>query len=284
MPGNATSPLAKRGHRGVGRLGYSLIACCFALTASPAFALVTISDPGTFVVDRANIIDAATEQKLEGWLRELEQKTTAQVKILTVPTLDGEPAFNFAQRHAELWRLGKKGKDNGTLIVIAPKDREYRIHVGYGLEPVLPDSWVGTLGRTVIVPAFKQGDFSGGVYNAAVHIANKIAEDANVTLTGMPQMRLPGVKPSGGLLAGLLPLLVLGLIIWSMTRRRRYSRGWGGLGRGIFWGSMLGGRGGWGGGSSSGWGGGFGGGSGGGFGGSFGGGGGFGGGGAGGKW
>jgi uncharacterized protein len=102
---------------------------------------VTVRDPGTFVV----------EQRLEGWLRELEQKTTAQVKVLTVDSLDGEDVFAFAQRHAELWKLGRKGKDNGVLLVVVPKKAgqqgEIRIHTGYGEEGTVPDSWCGSLAR-----------------------------------------------------------------------------------------------------------------------------------------
>ena len=113
--------------------------------ASSASAEVTVRDPGTFVVDVAHVMDDMAERKLEGYLRELEQKTGTQVKVLTVPTTDGEDFFGFVQRHAELWKLGRKGLDNGVLVGMALQEREVRIHVGYGLEAVLPDSWCGTV-------------------------------------------------------------------------------------------------------------------------------------------
>ncbi len=253
----------------------------------PALGAVTIQDPGTYVVDRAKIIDDGVERQMEGWLRELEQKTTAQVKVLTVPTTDGEDFFTFVQRHAVLWKLGRADRDNGVLIGVAMKEREDRIHVGYGLEGVLPDSWCGSLRRQDIVPNFKQGRFSDGLYQAVVAVANKIADDANVSLTGIPDFRhrQGRVAPRGVKCgAGLVPIIVLILVVSAMSRRRRHYGRWGGggLARGLFWGSVInsmmssgrrsGGRG---------FGGGFGGG---GFGGSFGGGGGFGGGGAGGRW
>jgi len=269
------------------------IACTIAaigLTAGGqrAVAAVTVQDPGTFVVDRAGIIDDGVERQLEGWLRELEQKTTAQVKVLTVPTTDGEDMFTFVQRHAELWKLGRADRDNGVLIAVAVKDREDRIQVGYGLESVLPDSWCGSMRRQIFVPHFKQGRFSDGLYQGVVAIANRVADAANVTLTGIPDFRFRGSRGAprtAACGAGLVPIIVLIIVISSMSRRRRYYGRWGGggLARGLFWGSVInsmmsGGR-------RSGWGGGgFGGGSGGGFGGSFGGGGGFGGGGAGGSW
>ena len=215
-------------------------------------AEVTIPDPGTFVVDAAGIIDAQTERQLEGWLRELEQKTTAQVKLLTVPSTEGEDFFTLVHRHAELWKLGQEGKDNGVLIAVALRERKDRIHVGYGLESVLPDSWCGSLRRKDFVPYFKEGRFADGLFRGTVAIANKVADSANVKLTGIPQYRHQYRR-------GRVRGLVWGLMLTSMLGGRR-SFGCGGFG------------------------GGFGGGLGGGFGGSFGGGGGFGGGGAGGSW
>jgi len=258
-----------------------------AASAPSAQAAVTVRDPGTYVVDNAGIIDDGFERQLEGWLRELEQKTTAQVKVLTVPTTDGEDLFTFVQRHAELWKLGRSGRDNGVLIAVSMKEREDRIHVGYGLESVLPDSWCGSLRRQTFVPHFKQGRFSDGLYQGVVAIANKVADATNVTLTGIPDFRHRGTRaapPTAFCGAGLVPIIVLILVVTSMSRRSRYYGRWGGgLARGLFWGSIInsmmsGGR-------RSGWGGGgFGGGFGGSFGGSFGGGGRFGGGGAGGRW
>ncbi|MCH5374020.1 MAG: TPM domain-containing protein, partial [Planctomycetes bacterium] len=68
---------------------------------------VTVQDDGSFVIDQAALLDPATEDKLEAWLKELERKTTAQVKLLTVKTTDGEDVFSFGHRHAELWKLGQ---------------------------------------------------------------------------------------------------------------------------------------------------------------------------------
>lgn len=241
-----------------------------------------MADPGTFVVDRAGVVDPRVEQQIEGWLRELEQKTTAQVKVLTVPSTNGEDIFTFSQRHAERWNLGKKGKDNGALVIVALKEREFRVHPGYGLEAVLPDSWCGSLHREVIVPNFRAGKYSDGLYKAVTAIANKVADASNVQLTGIPQYRFAPQKVQVRGLWG-IPFVVF-IIILLLTRRRRHYRRWGGgLGEAIFWGTVLNnlGRG-----SRGGWGGGFGGfgGGGGGFGGSFGGGGRFGGGGGGGRW
>ena len=114
------------------------------LAWSAAQAEVSVSDPGTYVVDQADIIGPSAERQLEGWLQELAQKTTAQVKVLTVPTTEGEDFFTFVHRHAESWKLGQKVKDNGALIALALQERRVRIHTGYGLEGALPDSGTGS--------------------------------------------------------------------------------------------------------------------------------------------
>src|SRR5438034_9206382 len=86
------------------------------------------------VVDNAEILSAPTRQKLESTLKAHEELTGNQVAILTVPTLDGESVEEFATRVSDTWKLGKKGKDNGVLLIVAAKDRRMRIEVGYGLE------------------------------------------------------------------------------------------------------------------------------------------------------
>ena len=139
--------------------------------------------PAAPVVDLAGIIDNATETRLNRYLQELETKTGAQMAILTVTSLEGQAIEDFSISIAhDRWRLGQKGKDNGVLMVIALNDRKYRIEIGYGLEGLLPDSLVGSIGRQYLVPYFKKGAYSKGIYAAAVVIANEIARDAGVDI------------------------------------------------------------------------------------------------------
>ncbi len=87
------------------------------------------------------------------------------------------------------WKLGQKGKDNGILLLIALKERKYRIEVGYGLEGVIPDSLAGSIGRDYLVPFFRQGNYSKGAYAATLALISEVAKDAGVEITGMPQYR-----------------------------------------------------------------------------------------------
>lgn len=144
--------------------------------------------PKRYVEDKANIIEAPVENRLNGYLQELEQKTGAQMVVLTVNTTDNVPIEMYAIELATKWKLGQEGKDNGALIVVAKNDRAYRFEIGYGLEGILPDSFCGTLGRTFFVPNFKKGQFGEGIFLAALVMVDKIAEEKGVKITGMPDM------------------------------------------------------------------------------------------------
>lgn len=177
------------------RLKYKLI--FFLLSLVLSFLAVSLcyannvpERPDNPVVDLAGIIDAAVETKLNQYLRELEQKTTAQMAILTVKSLEGQSIEDFSITVAhDKWKLGQKGKDNGVLLVVALQDRKYRIEIGYGLEGVLPDSLVGSIGRDNLAPYFKKGDYSNGIYEASLAIAKEIADDAGVKISDMPLVK-----------------------------------------------------------------------------------------------
>ncbi|MBW1725729.1 MAG: TPM domain-containing protein [Deltaproteobacteria bacterium] len=229
--------------------------------------------PPRYVVDLAGIIDDATENRLNGYLQELEQKTTAQEVILTIPSLEGESIEDLSLTIAhDKWKLGQKGKDNGVLLLISLKDQKYRIEVGYGLEGVLPDSLVGSLGRDLLVPYFRKGEYSTGIFTTALAIANKIAEASGVQIEGMPSVRYSTQPAEKGEPAGIFNtiitiafLIVLGilfiknprlflmlLLFSSMGGRRGSWGGGGGFGGGGFGSFGGGGGGGFGGGGASG--------------------------------
>jgi len=259
-----------RRHQSVAIAGVSL--CLLSVAA--ARAELTIQDPGTYVIDRAGVISEMRINKTEELFGLLEQHTTAQVKLLTIQSTEGEDFFGFVQRHAELWKLGQKGKDNGALIVISVKDRQIRIQTGYGLEEALPDAWCAAVSADA-AQHFKASDYTEGVVRLTVATANEVAAYYGVTLPEVPEFRIqPPRVPQRTLFCGggFVPLIILIIIVSSLSRRQRYYRHWGGGGlwSGLFWGMMLGnmmgGRrahwgGGYGGGLGRGFGGGFGGGS-----------------------
>jgi uncharacterized protein len=231
------------------------------IVVSVSWAVTIPKRPTNYVVDLANIVDNSTEARINAYLKELEQKTSSQLVILTITSLEGESIEDLSINLAhDQWKLGQKGKDNGVLFVISLKDRKYRIEVGYGLEGVLPDSLVGSIGRQILVPYFKKGNFSNGIFAATLAMANEIATDAGVQVSGMPTLKRSGPpakqsQPPGLMQTVMTILFVIIMVILFIKNPRLFLL--------LFLFSSMGGRGGsWGGGS-----GGFGGGGGGGFGG-----------------
>jgi len=217
--------------------------------------------PTNYVMDLAGIIDPAAEQGLNSYLRELDKKTSAQIIVLTIKSLDGESIEGFSIDMAEKWGIGQKGKDNGVLFTVSTGDKRYRIEVGYGLEGLLPDSFAGSIGRQYLVPYFKKGKYSQGITYATLAIIERIADDAKVEIKGMQRVRNSAgqslKKPSLG--SVILTIVVIIIMGYFFVRNPRAFMMF------LFFMMMSrGGRGGWrGGGGFGGGGGGFGGGGGG---------------------
>jgi uncharacterized protein len=237
-------------------------ACCLFAGASFAVTPELPAMPRTYVVDLAGIIPAEYQTRLNAYLKDLEVKTSAQVIVLTVKSLDNDDIADLAQRAFEKWKLGKKGKDNGLLIIVAPKERKYRIHTGYGLEQTLPDSLVGSIGRDYFVPYFRKGDYGAGIFNGTMACIQTIAKAQGVQIAGMPGAS-SGVnyrkKRSSSwtdfIWLALFPIALVVFIIFRLfSGGSRYGGGgfWYGGGGGGFGGGGGGGFGGGGGGDSGG--------------------------------
>jgi uncharacterized protein len=225
--------------------------------------------PQGYVDDFAGVLNAQTKEKLAALCAEVDQKTMAQIAVVTVSSLEGEPVEQYSIDLATQWGVGPKQSARGIMILLAPNEREYRIEVGYGLEPILPDGKVGGFGREA-VPLLRQGDYSGAVLLLTERVASVIAADRNVTLNtlsaGVPAEAAP---PSTEFDNPLFPMssmiwllvivvflffpisgIFLRLLFGGMIGPRRRGRGWGTRG------PWYGGGGSWGGGGFGGGGGG----------------------------
>jgi uncharacterized protein len=260
--------------RAISKVFRLLLAASVGFSASAALAeqVKDLPQPTDYVSDYAHVLSADTVARLDRLCAQLDHsQANAQLAIVTVQTMDGDDAADYANQLESKWKIGKKGSDKGVLFLLAVNDHKYRIDVGYGLEGILPDGKVGDIGRDM-VPALRASDYDGAVWLAVGELAQVIAADANVTLENEeppPAIRQP-VRHSAGV-AKLIFILIL-LIFFGGFNLLRFLFGFGLFGGGWGRGPFIGG-GGFGGG---------GGGGGGGFGGF--GGGGFGGGGAGGSW
>src|SRR5512145_1421703 len=133
------------------------------LAVSTAVLAINVPFLSGRVNDNANMLTPAVEQRIEARLKAYEDSTTNQIAILTVTSLDGESVEEYSMKVAETWKLGKKGVDNGVLLLISKDDRKLRIEVGYGLEGSLTDAATSYIINSIIVPKFKDGNFEEGI-------------------------------------------------------------------------------------------------------------------------
>lgn len=286
-----SNPNARRNHFGRLPVWFCLLfACALLFAAAPAsFAQtgespIPLPSPFNPIVDNAGVIDAATRTKLESIYRNLKERADIEFAVATVDTTGDQDIFDYSLAVYRGWGIGSKTND-GFLLLVAIKDRKYFTQVGYHLEGDLNDGLVGEIQREYLVPQFKKGNYSQGIYDTVQAYVATLAEKRGFTIEGIDQSyayrETPQGRPAAG--AGGIPascctiLIILGVIILLLSAARGGRGGGRGGGSGFWTGLLLsgllsGGRGGSWGGSSSGWsGGGFGGG-GGGFGGGFGGG------------
>ncbi|MFH1830013.1 MAG: TPM domain-containing protein [Pseudomonadota bacterium] len=224
----------------------------------PAAVLAAIPAPKGFVNDFANVLSADTKSKLEGMLSAFEKSTTNEIAVVTVPSLDGEPVENVAVSLFKKWGIGKKGKDNGVLFLVAPNERKMRIEVGYGLEGAINDALAGRIMDEAVIPRFKTGDMDSGIASGAMTIVKVISAkeglgfDADTAYGAGAAMLAPMIKEkkSGplGIIAKIIIFLVMAylfirhpwlfLIFLSGMGRgggggRGFSGGFGGFGGGL---------------------------------------------------
>lgn len=141
-----------------------VLAICFALAAlAPLRAEVAVPPLAARVTDLTGTLSGGESAALEETLKAFEQRKGSQIAVLIVPSTTPETIEQYALRVAESWKLGRKGVDDGALLLVAKDDRALRIEVGYGLEGVIPDVIAKRIVSEIIVTRFREGDFAGGI-------------------------------------------------------------------------------------------------------------------------
>jgi uncharacterized protein len=225
------------------------------------------------VVDQANILSSSEESRLTSRLSDLETKTSVQLVVVTLASLQDRPIEDWGLTLGRAWGIGQKGKDNGALLMVAPNDRELRIEVGYGLEGTLPDATADSIIRNVIVPRFRAGDMAGGISDGVNAIITVLSGGSGEEFMPSPRERVSQTLSEWipVLFVGVFIIMVIAAQLRDRRRRRRgryyrnstggwlylddYDRGWRGgrIGGGGFRGGGFGGGGGgFGGGGASG--------------------------------
>ncbi|MFH1905450.1 MAG: TPM domain-containing protein [bacterium] len=228
--------------------------CVFVLSHVSIFGADRYPNYTGYVNDFARVLNSSEKGIITNLITELEKKTSAEIAIVTVPNIEGSEINIYKNELFEKWKIGKKGKDNGVLIVLAMKERKVGIEVGYGLEGVLPDGLCGEIIRKQMSPNFKVGQFGKGLVSAVATISNLVAKEYNVKLSGLNSLPRTAYvvrkrSAASSIASIIFTLLFLMLILGSRT----------GLLGVLLFGSMAGRGGYWGGSGSGGFGGGFGG-------------------------
>jgi uncharacterized protein len=206
------------------RLALALLIALPALAAD--FGALT---PEGYVSDFAHVIPAPTKQALETYCKRVEDATGAQIALVTIPSLEGEPIEDVANLLFRKWGVGKKGTNEGILVLFSIRDRRSRVEVGYGLEPYIPDGFAGSVLRDVR-PALKAGDYGAALTQAAETIGSRIAKAKNVQISSEPLRRVPRPQRTQSIP---WPLLGLGLIAFLILLAKLGGSGRGGSGGGM---------------------------------------------------
>ncbi|MFC3552003.1 TPM domain-containing protein [Lysobacter cavernae] len=148
-----------------------LLLACALVQAQQLVAIPPLTSP---VIDTTGTLDAATRQQLESQALALQQRKGSQLQVLVVPTTMPEDIAQYAVRAFEQWKIGRKGVDDGVLLVVAKDDRRVRIEVGYGLEGAIPDATSARVIQEYLVPKFRSGDYVGGITDATAALVKII--------------------------------------------------------------------------------------------------------------
>src|SRR5271155_2728045 len=187
---------------------FSLAAIAFALDLPPLTGRV---------VDQANVMTPQSRTELEAKLKGLEDKSSIQLVVATVKSLQGSDIETYANQLARFWKLGEAKKNNGVLLLVAPNEHKVRIEVGYGLEGTLTDALSSVIISSAIIPRFKTGDYSGGIERGVDGIISVLSGDT-ADWQPKPNVRTEDASSTFDMLVPILFFVIMIFIIWYLVR------------------------------------------------------------------
>lgn len=215
---------------------FRIAAVLLALAIAAAGADFAALRPEGYVSDFARVIPSERRAELERYCKAVEAATGAQLALVTLPGLDGEPVEDVANLLYRKWGIGSKKTNEGALLLISIRDRRTRLEVGYGLEAIVPDGYAGSLLREMR-PALRGGDIGGAMAAAAQTLGERIASSKGVRIGD--NLNVPRPRQERVAWEGMVPLLVAGFVLFAILfmgggGRRSGPRGGGGAGSFIF--------------------------------------------------
>lgn len=160
------------------------VICCFAAILCPVSAAMVSPHDTFYVYDGADVLSEDTEKYILNTNQELENKTGAQIVVVTIPSLEGQSLEEYATELFRRWGIGDSEKNNGVLLLCAVNDRQFRVEVGYGLEGDLPDGKTGRMQDAYIIPLLQEDKFDEGIKNGYSAFLQTVAEVYDVSITG----------------------------------------------------------------------------------------------------
>ena len=214
------------------------------LTAAALFACILSAKdwktlkPTGYVNDFANVIDPASKSALEAYCARVEQATGAQMAFVTIPSLEGEAIEDVANDIFRNFGIGQKGKDNGVLLLLVSGERRFRLEIGHGLEPILPDGLDGQI-LLEMRPELRAGQYGPALMQAARRIGDILAQDKGVTIpNGLPRQPRVRENPVHSIP---WPMILGGIfLLFLLTRGGSGRGGYGGGGGNFLTGMLLG--------------------------------------------
>jgi uncharacterized protein len=180
------------------------------------------------VVDDAHVLSPEVQAQLTQKLADLEQKTSRQLVVVTLPSLQGYEIADYGYQLLRHWQIGQKGLNNGAVFIVVPSEHKVRVEVGYGLEPILTDALSSVILQEKVLPRFRAGDIPGGIVAGSDALIEQLSVDPSTA-----EQRVAAAEAGrthvrhGNPLAGVIPLVLFFFIISAMFRR---GRGGGGMG------------------------------------------------------
>jgi uncharacterized protein len=180
-----------------------------------AEAANSLHKPTDYVNDYAHVLSPGGATRLDRICMELNHsQANAQLAIVTIHSLDGNDAAEYASQLEDKWKIGKKGSDRGVLVLLAVDDHKWRIDVGYGLEGILNDAKIGDIGRSM-VPYLRAKDYDNALLLAVGQLAQVIATDAHITLTDQPAVAQHSASPRSS--KDHIPIPILIILVFLMV-------------------------------------------------------------------
>ncbi len=230
-----------------GRRLLPILVALFVVSIPTGLAAQQLPRPRGFVNDFAGVISAGDARTMEAIITSLREQTGAEIAVVTVRTHAPYATIDdFGVALAEEWGVGASADDSGVILILALDERQVRLEVGYGLEGAIPDGRAGSILDTYVIPDLRAGDYSAGLLNGVAAVAQVVAEEYGVSLTGVSaevRSGARGAAPTGGVDPGdLVYVLFLLLFVggrwffWPLlfARRRRgfFGGGFGSASRG----------------------------------------------------